>query len=536
MKKIICLLLTILLLASTLPTTAVYAEKSFPDVQKSHWFYNDVQRLVGLGAISGFPDGTFRPQESISRAAFIKILVSSLKLPASGIYSFEDTKNHWAKDVISIAIANGVIIRQEYGSRFEPDKPVTRLEMAKMMVRALKIDVIKLSSPFVDVDNDFINVAYEEYLVNGSSKDGKKMYYPNNSATRAEASAIVVRTVDYKADPDAYRARFIAASNEYDALYEEVRKAVKERKFTLELPIKEYDREKFKLGDVILKLNKEELAQSGYYTEVSFINVQTNVNPKIVQVWFNYPRLTGSFETVLANDSRPILKSSREWYTFIKNALEKGEERIVYNLTYSLILDKDINIVLDQHPDINYIEGWSISSNGIIGFKYKYSKESLQGIRNKTSEKAKQAVAQVIKPDMSETDKARAIHDYIVKNTKYDYDNFLRGTIPQDSYTAYGVLIKGVGVCQGYAAAFNLMAKIAGIKSIGVSGEADGGGHAWNMVKLDGKIGYIDVTWDDPVPDQGDRVRYNYFNISEEQIKQSHKWDYSLFNETYLDY
>jgi len=137
---------------------------------------------------------------------------------------------------------------------------------------------------------------------------------------------------------------------------------------------------------------------------------------------------------------------------------------------------------------------------------------------------------------MTDVEKAKAIHDYIVKNTRYDYENYQKNTVPPESYTAYGVLIKGTGVCQGYSAAFNLLAKMAGIKSIGVSGEGKGAAHAWNMVKLDGKVGYIDVTWDDPLPDRGDKVSYDYFNIGEDQIGKDHKWDKEKFSEKYLEY
>ncbi len=61
------------------------------------------------------------------------------------------------------------------------------------------------------------------------------------------------------------------------------------------------------------------------------------------------------------------------------------------------------------------------------------------------------------------------------------------------------------------------------------------GPHAWNMAMLDGKLGYIDVTWDDPVPDRGS-VYNNYFNISERQMANDHEWDRDDFSEKYLDY
>lgn len=81
-------------------------------------------------------------------------------------------------------------------------------------------------------------------------------------------------------------------------------------------------------------------------------------------------------------------------------------------------------------------------------------------MKDEVNTKAKEIIEQIIKPGMSDIDKAKAIHDYIIRNTKYDYENWLNNTIPPVSYTAYGVLIKGMGVCQGYTEAFNLLAQL----------------------------------------------------------------------------
>ncbi|MBD3921345.1 S-layer homology domain-containing protein [Paenibacillus sp. PR3] len=136
---------------------------------------------------------------------------------------------------------------------------------------------------------------------------------------------------------------------------------------------------------------------------------------------------------------------------------------------------------------------------------------------------------EIIKPEMSEFDKELAIHDYIVLHTAYDYDNYLKDTIPADSYSAYGVFFKGTAVCQGYAYAAHLMLELAGIDSQIVTGTANGGGHAWNKVEIDGDYYNLDVTWDDPVPNVEGRTVYAYFNVTDEQLAKNHKWEMGDF-------
>lgn len=109
---------------------------------------------------------------------------------------------------------------------------------------------------------------------------------------------------------------------------------------------------------------------------------------------------------------------------------------------------------------------------------------------------------------MSDRDKIRAVHDWIVVNPRYDVENCDRGTIPYDDCSYSSVMLRRTGVCEGYASAFQYFMWVLDIPC-GVVSSAD---HAWNKVRLGGTWYCIDVTWDDPVPDEGDRVYwYRYF-------------------------
>ena len=82
------------------------------------------------------------------------------------------------------------------------------------------------------------------------------------------------------------------------------------------------------------------------------------------------------------------------------------------------------------------------------------------------------------------------LHDHLVRTVRYDV------TAPR-RHSAAGALLDGRAVCDGYAAAFSLLANAAGIPCLTVTGEKDGIPHAWNLVKPDGTWYHADCTADD---------------------------------------
>ncbi len=133
----------------------------------------------------------------------------------------------------------------------------------------------------------------------------------------------------------------------------------------------------------------------------------------------------------------------------------------------------------------------------------------------------------------SDYDKVKYVHDLLIKNVSYDYDSYNAGSrIDAESEavvnTAYGALIEGRAMCGGYARAFGLIMKKLGIESMYVTGTADGGPHAWNMIKLDGNFYHIDLTWDD-ADGEPCEILYSYFCVTDEEIFKTHLLD-SEFN------
>lgn len=132
--------------------------------------------------------------------------------------------------------------------------------------------------------------------------------------------------------------------------------------------------------------------------------------------------------------------------------------------------------------------------------------------------------------DNSESDyqKEKKIHDYIVKSVEYGYPDSSRDE-ESDAYNAYGALVKGKAVCNGYAQAMKLLCDLCGIECEMVTGMADGENHAWNLIRLDEEWYHTDVTWDDPEPDDPSRILYSYFNLDDTQMEISHIWEGGKF-------
>lgn len=191
--------------------------------------------------------------------------------------------------------------------------------------------------------------------------------------------------------------------------------------------------------------------------------------------------------------------------------------------------------VLFDNPELFYLAhtGTKYWSNGVLEVAYNLPRGDLLVSKAELRARAQNIVNDVIKPGMTDYEKELALHDYVVAHTKYDQENYKNNTLPEDAFTAYGILMKGTGVCEGYAKAMKMLLDAAGIENLVIIGDATDSQktekHAWNLVKLDGEYYHLDTTWDDPTPDRGSRVSYGYFNLNDDQISVNHKWDREKF-------
>ena len=142
-------------------------------------------------------------------------------------------------------------------------------------------------------------------------------------------------------------------------------------------------------------------------------------------------------------------------------------------------------------------------------------------------ERAKAVVNAKIKPDMTDFEKEKIIHDYIIENTTYALENMEDRKSTEAIFGVQGVLCNKSAVCQGYAETMKLFMDMLDIECYVVSGKGytnnQAVGHAWNLVKLDNEWYHVDVTWDDP--DKDNQKVYEYFNVSDKVITKDHAID-----------
>ena len=150
--------------------------------------------------------------------------------------------------------------------------------------------------------------------------------------------------------------------------------------------------------------------------------------------------------------------------------------------------------------------------------------ESLPGM-------AQKAVDSVITPGMTNVQKYKALHDWLILNCEYDQDG-VSNFYGQSSWTVFN---DGIAVCEGYANAFKLLCDMAGLPCVVVSGTSGGVPHGWNMVPHDGRWLYIDPTFDDPIingrSDYNKLEKHNekYFMLTESEMYSDHELNLNFF-------
>lgn len=188
---------------------SVNNKAGFADIDKS-WAKTDIQRLLELGIISGYPDGMFMPDKAMRRAEFAALMVKALKLEAKSEKTFKDTAGHWAENYILTAASDGLASGFEDG-QFAPDAVMTREQLVVMAVLAaqkmrqeqwrLNDSSTAINLPFKDHDTlhrwaqNYVAKAYELGLISGYA-DGQ--FKPKSAVTRAEAAVVMLKVMALK--------------------------------------------------------------------------------------------------------------------------------------------------------------------------------------------------------------------------------------------------------------------------------------------------------------------------------------------------
>jgi hypothetical protein len=179
-----------------------YVNKSFDDLNDYAWAKKQVELLASKGIIQGTTEAAFAPQEDITRADFILLLVRALELTAQADSNFDDVKSDdYYYEAVSIAkklgITNGID-----GSHFNPNASITRQDMIVMLNRAMaaaKRDSAKGTKSDLNVfqdSNDISPYAIDSVssLVKSRIIEGNNgKIHPFDHTTRAETAVVLYR-------------------------------------------------------------------------------------------------------------------------------------------------------------------------------------------------------------------------------------------------------------------------------------------------------------------------------------------------------
>ncbi len=217
-----------ILATSVLSPGMAYAEQSFTDIPPDHDAHEAVEFLKSANVISGYEDGTFRPDQKVNRAEALKLIIAPLHKPdqilaaKAGVSAFSDVANDaWYKPYVEIARTSGVIDGPPTKTAFNGAHPVLKVEFLKMVDQAFSADAkISFSEIRLPLSKDVTNPDewYYPYLRYGITSsmtmigdDGT--FNPAGELTRADSAILLHRSIMYS---QGRRTQALLAEAEYE--------------------------------------------------------------------------------------------------------------------------------------------------------------------------------------------------------------------------------------------------------------------------------------------------------------------------------
>ena len=201
-SRFLCILVTVFLAFQI--TAAVYsASVEFKDT-KGHWAEQDIEKYAGQGIISGYSDGTFRPDNYITRAEFITILNKFFNLTQTADIGFKDVpENAWYRLQIQQAVKEGYVIGFT-DNTFKPDEFITRQEAAMIICRLLKLDLSQAGTESEQFKDGKAVPGWSKGALNAMIRHKLFKGYPDNTLgyakflTRAEILSLLNNITEFR--------------------------------------------------------------------------------------------------------------------------------------------------------------------------------------------------------------------------------------------------------------------------------------------------------------------------------------------------